>query len=443
MASRCPKVVVTDMGLVTSSGMGVDAAWSRIEEGRTCIREVRTFDAGAFPNALGAELESVPQAGRQGESRPIHLLLAAARTFETDLRSFLKRERSTTHRTGVVLGTSKGAVLGMAEVHRRFADGVGKMSLADAETVDTYRPGYGANRLAEDLGIRGPRSSVGLACASSSMAIIQAAELIRTGVADRVIAGGFDGFSPFIFTGFHMIGAMSHSGCRPFDVRRDGTVLGEGAALVVLESEEAAEARGARPIALYGGGGFAGDGVHLTAPDKNGSGLVRAVNQAFDDASVSAEHVGYVNAHGTATKFNDAMECEAFRRVFSERDIVPPISSIKSIFGHTLGAAGALDAIASIMAMRRQMLPPTVNGAEEPLVEGWDFVLGRGRPVSDLDCVLTTNSGFAGNNTAIVFQRSADAPDPPRRPLDRRDRTKGRSSEADESMPAQWDGVAT
>jgi 3-oxoacyl-[acyl-carrier-protein] synthase II len=252
---------------------------------------------------------------------------------------------------------------------------------------------------------------VGQACASSSMAILHAVELIRAGVIDRAVAGGFDGFSPFIYTGFHVIGALSRTGCRPFDIGRDGTVLGEGAALLVLESEEAAEARSARPLAIFEGGGFASDGVHLTAPDREGRGLVRAIGQALDDAEIDAEEVGYINAHGTATSFNDAMECTAFRQIFDGRGAMRPISSIKSIFGHTLGAAGALDAIVSIEALNRQILPPTVNGAKEPLVEEWDFVTEGARPVSDLEVVLTTNSGFAGNNTALIFRRVDPCPD--------------------------------
>lgn len=429
------------MGLVTAAGVGVDPAWDRIEEGSSCIRPVNTFDARAFPAALGAELHDLPRVGRDDDERSIHLLLAAADTFTSGLGAYLRRRSNDARRTAVVLGTSKGVILAMAQLHRRFARGIETLSSAEVEAIHRNRPGYGALRLAEHIGARGPRSSLGLACASSSMAFLQAAELIRSGVVDRAVAGGFDGFSPFIFTGFHVIGALSQQGCRPFDQRRDGTVLGEGAALLVLESEEAAAERGAHPLALYEGGGFAGDGVHLTAPDRRGRGLQRAVRQALDQAGLTPGDLDYVNAHGTGTVFNDAMECEAFRAIFAEQDRVPPLSSIKSVFGHTLGAAGALDVIVSIEALRRQMLPPTVNGAEEPLVPQWDFVTEGVRPTSGLDVVLTTNSGFAGNNTALVFRRYGSEAELSRPPTDELGPPPERRCPG-EPGPARRDGAA-
>jgi 3-oxoacyl-[acyl-carrier-protein] synthase II len=429
------------MGLVTAAGVGVDAAWDHIERGSSCIRPVRSFDTSAFPVALGAEIDQVPQTGRDDDQRSMRLLLAAAGTLTTGLHTVLRRDPEAARRTAVVLGTSKGEIFGMARVHRRFARGIGKLTPSEVEAVRAYRPGHGANRLAEHLGARGPRSTVGLACASSAMAIIHAADLIRSGAVDRAVAGGYDGFSPFIFTGFHVIGALSQVACRPFDRGRDGTVLGEGAALLVLESDEAARARGVSPLAVLEGGGAAGDGVHLTAPDQHGRGLIRAVRHALAMANVRPDEVGYVNAHGTATPFNDAMECEAFRQIFADHGEMPPISSIKSIFGHTLGAAGALDAIVSILAMRRQVLPPTVNGAVDPLVPGWDFVVDHGRPAEDLDLVLTTNSGFAGNNTALVFRLPDDASDPRRAARDTSHASTGSRVDVESRTP-HWDGMA-
>jgi 3-oxoacyl-(acyl-carrier-protein) synthase len=400
-----PRVVVTDLGVVSAAGVGVEAAWACVEAGRTCIGPIRSFDASrAFPGALGAEIDEVPRAGRDDDERALRLLLAAADDLSPGLPRLLAERPEAARRTAVAIGTSKGAVLAMAPIHRRFATAIGVAPMTDdeARAVSTYRPGTGAERLAERLGARGPRSTLGLACASGSMAILHAAELIRAGVADRAVAGGYDGFSPFVFTGFDSIGALTRTCCRPFDRRRDGTVLGEGAALVVLETEEAARERGARPRAWLEGGGYTADGVHLTAPDREGRGLAKAVRQALRDARVEPGDVDYVNAHGTGTRFNDAMECEAFGAIFGGSR--PPVSSIKSIFGHTLGAAGALDVAMCVVAMERQVLPPTA-ALEDPEPEGWDFVPGRGRPASSLDVVLTTNSGFGGNNTALVLRR--------------------------------------
>jgi len=412
MGMTSPRVLVTDMGLVAASGVGIEEAWRCVVEGRSCIGPIRSFDARAFPGALGAELIDVPAAGRGDDERSIHLLLAAVGTLSTGLEEHLRSHPDAALRTAVVLGTSKGVVLGMGEVHRKVRERAGRLSDADLRTIEAYRPGYGTLRLSERLGARGPRSTLGLACASSSMAIAHAAELLKLGLADRAVAGGFDGFSPFIFTGFDAIGALTRTRCRPFDRRRDGTVLGEGAALLVLETAEAALARGVRPIAELEGAGFTADGVHLTAPDREGRGLARTVRQALDAAGLEADDVDYINAHGTGTRFNDAMECVAFDKVFGEREVMPPISSVKSIFGHTLGAAGALDAIISILSLDRQMLPPTVGCGGETEVDGWDFVPGRGRRVDELERVVTTNSGFAGNNTALIFRRCAPSPDP-------------------------------
>lgn len=399
------RIVVTDMGVTTAAGDGVDAAWTRLLEGRSCIGPVQSFDARAYPDAVAAEVSELPRVGGATDERAIRLLLAASEGLSDELLDLLRRDRGAARRTAIVMGTSKGAVLAMAGVHRRFRAQESPLTADEISAIQAYRPGHGAQRLASHLGVRGPRSTVALACASSAMAIIQAADMLRFGVVDRAVAGGFDCLSPFIFAGFKSIGALSPTMCRPFDRRRDGTVLGEGAALVVLETAESAFQRGALPLAEYVGGGYAADGVHLTAPDRHGRGLARAIDQALWEGKLGADEVDYINAHGTATRFNDSMECRAFERVFGALEAMPPISSTKSVFGHTLGAAGALDAIVSILAIDNSYLPPTVESGVEPEVEGWDFVPERGRQLDNLDVVLTTNSGFAGNNTALVFRR--------------------------------------
>jgi len=398
------RVVVTAQGLVTAAGSDADAAWSAVSEGRTCIGPVRTFDASVFTHPTGAELLDLPPPRREGDDRAIRLLLHAAQPIEAALQPVFEGERDAAARTAVVLGTSQGAIDGVADVHRRMRRGGGALTEADRDAIRAYRPGYGAERLAEMLGARGPRSTVGMVCVSSAMALLQAADLLRSGVADRAVAGGFEAFSPFIFTGFYCIGAASKTLCRPFDRRRDGTILGEAAALLLLETEEAALRRGATPMAILEGGGFAADGVHMTAPDREGRGLERAIRQALDDAGVDPGEIDYVNAHGTGTPYNDAMECKALRRVIPGDRPMPPMSSLKSIFGHTLGAAGAVDAGVSVLAMEHQVLPPTINSGEEPEVEGWDFVFGQSRSTRGMRRVMSTNAAMAGNNTALLLR---------------------------------------
>ncbi len=405
MTEPVPNVVITDMGLVTAAGTGVDASWRQVAAGRTCIGPVKTFDASVFPTAIGAELIQQPPARQPDDERSVRMLLAAGDEVAAGLIPWLDEHPEERDQLGVVLGTSQGAILGVGDVHRRLRRGGGQLKESDLHAFHTYRPGYGTERLAQTLGARGPRSTVGMVCVSSAMALIQAVELIRNGVVDRVVAGGFEGFSPFIFTGFFCIGAMTKTVCRPFDQRRDGTALGEGAALLLLESEEAAARRGAEPIAVFEGGGFAADAVHMTAPDREGHGLERAIRQAFGEARRSPDQVQYINAHGTGTPYNDSMECQAFSRVFAEAETMPPLSSLKSIFGHTLGAAGCLDAVLCMRAFQEQALPPTVNSGEAPEVEYWDFVPGKARKTAGLDRILSTNAAFGGNNTALIFRR--------------------------------------
>jgi len=400
-----PRVVITDLGIVAASGVGTAAFWDTIEAGRTCIGPVRSFDASVFPAATGAELHDVPRAGHEDDERAIHLLLEAGNQLGSDLRPFLRDHPDAAARTAVVLGTSQGAILGVGAAHRRLRRGGGALTDDDVRAFEAYRPGYGTSRLAEHLGARGSRATLGMVCVSSAMAMIHGAEMIRSGAVDRVVAGGFEGFSAFIFTGFHCIGALSKTKLRPFDERRDGTLLGDGAVLLVLESERAARERGATPLAFLEGGGFAADGVHITAPDREGRGLERAMRQALAQADIQPREVDYISAHGTGTPYNDAMECKAFARVFSDQPEIPPLSSVKGIFGHTLGAAGAIDAAASVLALQHQVLPPNVNGGGETLIEDWDFVGPRGRPVQGLDLVLSTNAAMAGNNTALVLRR--------------------------------------
>jgi 3-oxoacyl-[acyl-carrier-protein] synthase II len=398
-----PRIVVTGLGLVTAAGGDTDATWDAVAEARSCIGPIQTFDATVFQNPTGAELLELPAAERPGDDRALRMLLAAGRQAAGDLAPRLAEDSETRRRTAVVLGTSQGSILGMADVHRRMRREGGELTPEDRDAIRAYRPGNGAGRLADALGIEGPRTTMGMVCVSSSMALLQGTGLIRDGVVDRVLAGGFEGFSPFIFTGFYCIGAASRTLCRPFDKRRDGTILGEAASLLLLETEEAARERGAEPLAILEGGGFAADGVHMTAPDREGRGMERAIRQALADSGVDAADIDYVNAHGTGTPYNDAMECKALARVLPGE--MPPISSIKSIFGHTLGAAGGLDAGVSVLAMRHQVVPPTVNGGEEPEVDDWDFVFEGARPTKGLNRVLSTNAAMAGNNTALLFRR--------------------------------------
>lgn len=402
-AAERPRVVVTGLGMVTAAGTGVEASWSALVNGESALAPIEGFDASAYGNPLGGEARHLPPL--DDVDRSFQLLDLALEEVVEDA-GWTAREQGS--ETGVVLGTSQGSIDRAQPIHRNFSKRPQvEGSEADKRAFASYRPGAGTDWVAERARAEGPRSTIGMVCVSSSVAIIHAADLIRRGVCTRVIAGGFEEFSQFVFTGFFCIGALAQGPLRPFDEARDGTALGEGAVLLTLETLESARARGARIHAELLGGGHAADAVHMTAPDREGRGLERAVRQAFREAGVGPADIDYLCAHGTGTVFNDAMECQAFGRIFSELQAagrMPPISGLKSVFGHTLGAAGALDAVFSILALSEGVLPPTV--AHQDSIEPWDFLPGGGRPSErPLDVALSTNSAFGGNNSALVFRR--------------------------------------
>ncbi|MCK6527121.1 beta-ketoacyl-[acyl-carrier-protein] synthase family protein [Myxococcota bacterium] len=395
-------VVVTGMGLIAATGCGVEAAREALRTGRSGVAPMEDFDPSLWPMNEGAVARDFRSDPASPEDRSVQMLLAAAAEAVGDLPAWLEAEPREREGLGISLGTSQGAVLQAASLHRRFLHPEGLPTPEDRARFAAYRPGYGAERLAREVGARGPVTTFGMVCVSSAMALVEGARWIRDGLCDRVLAGGFEAFSPFVFTGFQVIGALTRSRCRPFDRERDGTVLGEAAGLLLLESEGAARRRGAPVFARVLGGGQNADGVHMTAPDRDGRGLEAAVRAAFDDAGVAPGDVGYVNAHGTGTPFNDSMECVVFSRLFEGRR-VPPVSSVKGIFGHTLGAAGAVDAIVTTLALGGDPLPPTVNHQEADPGLDFDFVPDPGRRHGPLRIALSSNAAMGGNNTALLL----------------------------------------
>jgi 3-oxoacyl-[acyl-carrier-protein] synthase II len=255
--------------------------------------------------------------------------------------------------------------------------------------------------VARTLGCRGPVATTQLACASSTHAVALAAEWVRTGQAEVVLAGGADLLCRFVVSGFNCLRATAEE-ARPFDVARRGLVLGEGAAVVVIESAEHARRRGARVLARIAGTGAAADATHMTAPDRQGRGAARAMAAALADAALSPPAIGFVSAHGTGTVYNDAMEAVAIASVFGPAAV--PVNSIKGAIGHTLGAAGALEVVMCLDVLRTGLVPPTA-GLEtlDPACAALDVVRGSPRRV-EARAVLTTSSGFAGANAALVLE---------------------------------------
>ena len=282
------------------------------------------------------------------------------------------------------------------------------------ETPDTallvaHQPCSVTDLVARRLGARGPRTTIMTACSSSATAIGYAGDLIRLGRAEVAIAGGAEGICRLTYAGFNALRATSPELCRPFDQNRKGLNLGEGAAVLVLELESRARARGADILGYLAGYGVTADAHHMTAPHPEGDGAARAMRAALDDAKLSPDVVDYVNAHGTGTPHNDAAEVAAIRRVFGDRAHRLPVSSTKSMVGHTLGAAGAVEAVACLLAMRGGYLPPTVNLETPDPAFGSDNIpdfIPRVAREARPNVILSSSFAFGGNNTVLVFTRS-------------------------------------
>jgi 3-oxoacyl-[acyl-carrier-protein] synthase II len=301
-------------------------------------------------------------------------------------------------RVAVILGAGCGGVL-EAERYRRQLH-------AGARPRPSLLMPFPACNLADVLGnlygFFGPRSTIATACSSSATAIGYAADLIRSRRADVVIAGGAESLSELTFAGFNALRSVDRETCRPFDRDREGLVLGEGASILVLESQELAEADGMMGYGTVLGYGICADAYHMTSPDPNGDGAARSMSLALSNAGAHPDAVGYINAHGTGTPVNDRTETLAIKKLFDKRARAIPVSSTKSAHGHCLGAAGALEAAVALLALRHGVIPPTVNQRELDLDCDLDYVANEAR-LAEIELALSNSFAFGGNNTTLVF----------------------------------------
>jgi 3-oxoacyl-[acyl-carrier-protein] synthase II len=390
--------VVTSLGAVTAFGAGVEAFWRGALEGRSGIAPVTRFSVDPYRSGVAAE---VPAGSLVLETDE----LATGAISATRLGLAAAREAlagcpvpDVPERFGLVVGTSMGGNGAFIDWVR---NGTTSAVLPSGATLFSI-----ASAFARQVGVRGPALTVSVACASGTLAVGIGADMIRRGECDAVLAGGCDVLSEFVFAGFDSLRALSSSAARPFDRRRDGLTLGEGAAFLLLEEASRVEKQGRVPLAVVRGYGSAADAHHMTRPSPSGEGLVRAVTAALSDASVGPEEIGFVNAHGTGTIFNDRMEAAAFRSLFGVRADRLPANSIKGAVGHTLGAAGAIEAVLCTLVLGRGEIPPTA-GFEEPDPQcPLDVVAASPRPLPvSVRHVLSTSSAFAGTNAALVFER--------------------------------------
>jgi 3-oxoacyl-(acyl-carrier-protein) synthase len=383
-------VAITGMGVVSALGRGLAAHSDALRHGRCGLKALTLFTAdgiGARPVGEVAPEHLWPQARA---SRSQRLSLTAA----CDALSGQAPKGDGV----IVVGTTTG---GIGESEQHYFKHRGKEGAEDRELLRHHPLGTIADRLALELTLSGERHTFATACSSSANAIGYAAARIAAG-APWALAGGVDALCRITYFGFHSLKLVSEDACRPFDKHRTGLSLGEAAGFVLLEPLEAARARGATVWGLVTGWGCAADAHHMTAPHPEGAGAIRAMRLALEDAGRPASEVSYVNAHGTATPANDKMEALALTAVFG--DAMPPVSSTKGATGHTLGAAGAIEAIFSVLAMEGGFTPRTL-GLKQPDPDA-RVRHAEGGP-AELSCVLSSSFGFGGNNTALLLERSS------------------------------------
>jgi 3-oxoacyl-[acyl-carrier-protein] synthase II len=388
-------VVVTGRGVVTSLGETPDAFFDALLHGASGIAD----GAGACTEFDPEPALSAKEARRADRFTQFGVKAALAAAEEAGLP-----EAADPARTGVVLGTGVGGLETLERECRAWIDGGDRA--VSPHFVPMMMPNAAAGTVAMKLGIHGPGFSIASACATGSHAIGEAKRMIERGEADVVLAGGAEAaLTGLCMAAFRRMGAMSPEGMsRPFDVRRDGFVMGEGAAVLVLERAEHAAARGATVFARIAGYGATNDAFHITQPAEDGRGAADAMRAALSDAGASVSDAGYLNAHGTGTPFNDRIETRAVHAVFNGD--APPVSSTKSNIGHLLGAAGAVEALACVEAIRRGVLPPTIN-LEQPDPEcDLDHVAGAPREAADIELALSNSFGFGGQNACLAVAKA-------------------------------------
>ena len=410
------RVVVTGMGMITPLGNDVASSWAGLVEGRSGITTIDVFDPSRLNVRIAGQVRDLDAShvldrkDQRRTDRYIQLGLVAAREAMDQAGLPARLEGDLAERTGAILGTGLGGV-------GTLDDGFSTNATRGPDRISPFLipmgiPNVGAGQLAINFGMTGPNFATVSACATGGHAIGEAYETIRRDDADMMLAGGAEaGIHEVLIGGFAAMRALSTrnddppGASRPFDAARDGFVCGEGSGVLVLEELEHAQARGATPLAELVGYGATADASHITLPAPGGIGAVRAARRALEKAGLAADQVDHVNAHATSTPEGDKAELEAIRTILGDRAGDVPITANKSMIGHTLGAAGAIESIASIMTIRESCIPPTINLTDpDPAAEGMTIVVGEAMRF-ETRVALSNSFGFGGQNTALIFQR--------------------------------------
>jgi 3-oxoacyl-[acyl-carrier-protein] synthase II len=416
MNNGSPRVVVTGMGAITSLGLDVATTWDGLIAGRSGIGPITQFDPSRLTTRIAAEVKDFDASSvldrkeQRRNDRYVQFALVAAHQALDQAGLPGRLEGELAERTGVIIGTGIGGIETLAEQILLMGErGPDRMS---PFLIPMAISNLAAGVTAITFGPQGPNMSVVSACATGGHSIGEAWETIRRGDADVMIAGGSEAtMHESLVGGFAAMRALStrndepQRASRPFDKHRDGFVIGEGCGIVVLESLDHALARGAQPLAEMVGYGATADASHITLPAPGGAGAVRAIRRALQKANLTVDDVVMVNAHATSTPEGDPRELEAMLTLFGERAGEVSITANKSMIGHTLGAAGAIEAIATIMSLRTGIVPPTVN-LEDPddAASGLDLTPNQARR-RDVEVAVSNSFGFGGQNSAVVFRR--------------------------------------
>jgi 3-oxoacyl-[acyl-carrier-protein] synthase II len=410
------RVVVTGMGMVTALGNDVPSSWEGLLAGRSGIRTIESFDPSRLTVRIAAEVQGfdsshvLDRKDQRRTDRYIQFGLVATREAMDQAGLPARLEGDLAERTGAILGTGLGGV-------GTLNDGFTINALRGPDRISPFLipmgiPNVGAGQIAISYGMTGPNFATVSACATGGHAIGEASETIRRDDADIMLAGGSEAcIFEVLIGGFAAMRALSTrnddpaAASRPFDTGRDGFVCGEGAGVVVLEELEHAQARGATPLAELVGYGATADASHITLPAPGGIGAVRAARRALVKAGLKPEDVQHVNAHATSTPEGDKAELQAIKTIFGDHAGSLNVTANKSMIGHTLGAAGAIEAITTVLAIRDGRVPPTINLTDpDPEAEGLDLTPNRAE-AQDIRVALSNSFGFGGQNTALVFSR--------------------------------------
>jgi len=407
------RVVVTGVGLITPLGIGVEDSWNSIIAGRAGIRRITHFDSSNFPTQIAGEVEGfnpedyIEPKEIKKMDRFIHFAIATATMAIND--SGLKITDGNAEKVGVIVGSGIGGLHAIEHYHSVFLEkGPRRIS---PFFIPMLVINLASGQISIKFGAKGPNSAVATACATGSHSIGDAYKIIQRGDADAMIAGGTEAvITPLGIGGFNAMKALSTrndepgKASRPFDIDRDGFVMGEGSGIVILESLESAMDRGVRIYAEIVGYGMTADAYHITSPAPGGEGAARCMQMTLKDGSVDPSEVDYINAHGTSTKYGDEIETNAIKTVFREHSYKVAISSTKSMIGHLLGAAGGVEAVITVLSIYNDIITPTINLDKADPECDLDYVPYKSRKMT-INYALTNSFGFGGTNACLLFKK--------------------------------------